>query len=87
MAKGINLSDDIVDSTMAYFQRFKHELVSSVQRDLEAGNPIEVGVLNGSIASSGKDVGVPTPVNDLIVACLAVADNRARSRLGSASSA
>ena len=73
MAKGINLSDDIVDSTMAYFQRFKHELVSSVQRDLEAGNPIEVGV--------------PTPVNDLIVACLAVADNRARSRLGSASSA
>ena len=86
-AKGINLSDDIVESTMAYFQRFKHELVSSMQRDLESGNPIEVGVLNGSIASSGKDVGVPTPVNDFIVACLAVVDNRARSRLGSASSA
>ena len=65
---------------MAHFMEEKHDLVSSMYLDLQAGNPIEVGVINGAVSRSGKEVGVPTPVNDFITACLTVADNRARSK-------
>ena len=86
-ARGRDFADDMVESTIAEYQAHKHEAISSMHVDLEAGNPIEVSVLNGAIARISKEVGVATPVNDFITACLTVADNRARSRLASASSA
>jgi 2-dehydropantoate 2-reductase len=76
-AKGVNLADDVVESTMDYFQRFKNELVSSMYFDLEAGKPLELRVLNGAVSRSGEEAGVATPVNDFITACLMVADSRA----------
>ena len=78
-ARGVNLAADVVESTMDYFQRFKKELVSSMHSDLEAGRPLELGVINGAISRFGKEVGVATPANDFITACLTVADRRARS--------
>ena len=81
-AMGVKLDDDIVSSTMAHFQEFKHELVSSMYHDLVAGNPLELSVLNGAVSRMSKTLGVATPVNDFITACLTVADNRARSGRG-----
>ena len=72
-------------STMAALRAVKHDAISSMYLDLEAGNPLEVAVLNGAISTTGKETGVATPVNDFITACLIVADNRARSGLASAS--
>ena len=80
-AKDVNLDDNVVESTMAHFEKVKHELISSMYADLEAGNPLELDALNGAIARLGKEVGVATPVNDFITACLALADNRGRARL------
>ena len=77
-ARGIELDGDIVESTMAHFQEFKKELISSMHLDLKAGSPLEVTVINGAVSRMGKKAGVPTPVNDLITACLTVADERAR---------
>ena len=78
-ASGVELEDDVVESNLTYFQRFKRELVSSMYQDLEAGRPLEVGVLNGAVSRIGNELGVPTPVNDFITSCLAVANQRARS--------
>ena len=60
-------------------ERLKHELSSSMYLDLQAGKPLEVGVLNGAVSRYGKEHGVATPVNDFITACLAVTDRRARA--------
>ena len=63
---------------MAGFQEYKEDLISSMHLDLEAGNPLEIAFLNGAVSRIGKEVGVETPVNDFITACLSIADSRAR---------
>ncbi|MCH8206143.1 MAG: ketopantoate reductase family protein [Chloroflexi bacterium] len=85
-AVGAQLADDVVDSGMANLERHKHELSSSMYLDLQAGNPLEVGVLNGAVSRYGKEAGVATPANDFITACLTVADRRARLAQGTGSS-
>ncbi|MCH7787525.1 MAG: 2-dehydropantoate 2-reductase, partial [Chloroflexi bacterium] len=77
-AKGIDLDEDVVESTMAGFQEYKEDLISSMHLDLEAGNPLEIAFLNGAVSRIGKEVGVATPVNDFITACLSIADGKAR---------
>ena len=77
-AQGVNLDDDIVESTMAHLQEGKQDAISSMYLDLEAGNPLEVSVLNGAVSRAGQEAGVATPVNDFITACLNVADKNAR---------
>ena len=86
-AMGAQLADDVVESAMADLERQKHELSSSMYLDLQAGNPLEVGVLNGAVSRYGKEAGVATPANDFITACLTVADRRARMAQGTGSSA
>ena len=76
-ASGVELDGDVVESTMAEFQETRDELTSSMFLDLEAGNPLELSLLNGAVSRIGGEVGVPTPVNDFITACLSVANNRA----------
>ncbi|HMN30381.1 MAG TPA: ketopantoate reductase C-terminal domain-containing protein, partial [Caldilineaceae bacterium] len=38
--------------------------------DLEHGRRIEVEALNGTLSRLGREVRIPTPVNDFIYACL-----------------
>ena len=38
--------------------------------DVEARRRLEVERLNGAVSRMGKELGVPTPVNDFIYACL-----------------
>jgi len=42
----------------------------SMKVDLERGKRIELEAVNGFISRLGKALGVPTPVNDIIYACL-----------------
>ena len=81
-ASGVNLDADIVESTMESFREDRYELVSSMYADLEAGRPLELANLNGKVSALGRDLGVPTPANDFITACLTPALNRAVSRRG-----
>ena len=46
--------------------------------DLKRGNQLEIDVLNGAVSRIGKEVGIPTPANDFITACLLIADKAAR---------
>lgn len=77
-AQGVNLDDAIVESTMAHLQEGKQDAISSMYLDLEAGNPLEVSVLNGAVSEAGREVGVATPINDFITACLSLVDKKAR---------
>ncbi len=81
IANGVNLDADVVETIMADFQKTGQDLVSSMHMDLEAGSPLELSAINGAVSTIGKEVGVDTPVNDFITACLTVADNAARKRL------
>ena len=85
-AKGVDLEEGVVEATMDNLIKFRHDLTSSMYLDLEAGNPLEVGVLNGAVSKAGKEVGIPTPANDFITTCLAVADRGARARRSLAAS-
>jgi 2-dehydropantoate 2-reductase len=39
----------------------------SMLQDLDAGRATEVDVVNGGVASRGRELGVPTPCNDRVV--------------------
>ena len=77
-ASGVDLDDGLPDSVMAGFLEEKGGLISSMHTDLMAGNPLEVSLINGAVARIGKEVGVSTPANSFISACLTIADNKAR---------
>ena len=78
-AAGVNLADDVVESTMAHLYEEKDGLVSSMHADLNGGRPLELANLNGKVSELGRELGVPTPLNDFITACLTPAHNRAVS--------
>ena len=79
-ASGVPLDDELPNSVMAGFQEEKGGLISSMHTDLVAGNPLEVSLINGAVARIGREVGVETPANSFIAACLAIADNKARGK-------
>ena len=79
-ASGVALDDGLPDAVMAGFLEEKSGLISSMHTDLVAGNPLEVSLINGAVARIGKEVGVDTPANGFIAACLTIADNRARAQ-------
>ena len=64
------------------FQERKDTMISSMKVDLDRGNPLEVGVLNGAVSKIGKKVRVSTPVNDFITSCLNIHHRRAISNQG-----
>lgn len=41
---------------------------ASMLQDVEAGRQTEIEVINGAIAAAGREAGVATPVNDMMVA-------------------
>ena len=79
-AAGVNLAPDLVDSIMDSFVEDRDHLISSMHADLRTGRPMEFGNLNGKVSELGRQLGVPTPINDFITACLIPQQNRALSR-------
>ena len=79
-ASGVNLDDALVDSIMRGFVEDKDHLISSMHADLSAGKPMEFGNLNGKVSELGARLGVPTPINDFITACLTPQHERAMSQ-------
>ena len=78
-AAGVNLDPGLVDSIMNIFIEDKEHLISSMHADLAAGKPMEFGNLNGKVSQLGGELGVPTPNNDFITACLTPQHKRAMS--------
>ena len=76
-AAGVNLAPDLAETTMEIFVAEGDHLISSMHADLTAGRPMEFGNLNGKVSELGHELGVPTPINDFITACLIPQHKRA----------
>ena len=71
-ARGINLNPETVSRTMDYLVGWAKDLKASMHTDLEAGRPLELEALTGALVRLGHEVGVATPVNDLLYTLLLV---------------
>jgi len=77
-AKGVNLSDAIVEQQFKMIESQPYNTTSSLQRDMMEGKPSELDAQNGTIAKMGIELGIPTPVNEFIYYCLLPQEKKAR---------
>ena len=69
-ARGIDLDPEVVERTMEYMDAEAESLQASMQTDLDAGRPLELEALNGTVVKLGRESGVPTPVNSTLFSVL-----------------
>ena len=79
-ARGVPLSGDTFEKTLAFFDRsLPEDATCSMQRDVQEGRPSELEYQTGAIVRLGREAGVPTPVNDFLYAALLPQEKQARS--------
>jgi 2-dehydropantoate 2-reductase len=69
-ATGVALLDSIPDEHVAILDTFPREWEPSELVAIQAGRPLELEALQGTLCAMGREVGVPTPINDVVYACL-----------------
>lgn len=78
-AKGIDLGADAVAKTWERYDALAPESTSSLQRDVMEGKPSELDAQLGAVVRFGRELGVPTPVSELLYALLLPQERRART--------
>ena len=69
LAKGVNLSDNLAHECMEWIDSLP-EFQVSMHGDFEAGRATELDALSGTVIRLGKQVGVKTPVHELLYSVL-----------------
>jgi 2-dehydropantoate 2-reductase len=69
-AEGALLDDSVVDWVLDRYQKSPPDSINSLHADRIAGRPMEIDARNGVIVRLGKKHGIPTPVNQMMVALL-----------------
>jgi 2-dehydropantoate 2-reductase len=69
-AKGIAVSNDIVEDVARSYSGFPPHVRASMAEDLERGRRLELRWLSGAVVRIGKQVGVPTPIHGFIATVL-----------------
>lgn len=69
-AKGISLADSVPDEHIAILDSVPPEWKPSMLAALEDGHPLELDSIQGALSAIGREVGVPTPINDIVYSCL-----------------
>ena len=69
-ARHIALSDTLPDQLVTILKNAASDFKPSMLVDLEHGRRLEIESLNGAVSHMGKELGVLTPVNAYIYACL-----------------
>ncbi len=70
-AKGVDVGEDYIEQRMDFVvNKVEPGMKASMAHDLERGNRLELDWLNGKVASLGKELKVPTPVSEDVVARL-----------------
>lgn len=69
-AKSINLASDVVSNAVAKLEKFEPTTTSSTQRDVASGKPFELEAFSGTIIQLGREMGIPTPVHEMLYALL-----------------
>jgi 2-dehydropantoate 2-reductase len=71
-AQGVPLPADYAADRLAFTDQVPAGMTSSMHRDLERGNRLEVAWLSGDVVERGAALGVATPCNRAIVDILSV---------------
>ena len=69
-AKGAGLRDDMAERHMSTVDGLPAEVGSSMLYDLTHGKRLELPWLSGTVSRMGTELGVPTPVHDVVSAAL-----------------
>ena len=69
-AKGIKLPDDAVEKTVGFTRNAPPTMMASMAHDLIRGNRIELPWLGGKVVAMGRELGIPTPVHEVLYAVL-----------------
>ena len=70
-AKGVEVGQDFVKGRVEFAEReLEKDSTASMMRDLLYGKRLELDALNGAIVRMGKELNVPTPMNQAIDAAL-----------------
>ncbi len=80
-ALGINIPQSAVEDTLQTLQDLPGNSTTSMQRDIAAGKPSELGVQTDAVVRLAQDNGVETPVNRFILHSLRPRELRARGAL------
>ena len=68
---------ETVEDKLAYYHQLwgtKHRaLKASMLQDLEKGRPCEIDFINGQVCRAGRECGIATPYNDMVVALVKLA--------------
>ena len=79
-AKGVHLSDKLVEKQFKMIESQPYNTTSSLQRDMMEGKPSELDAQNGAVVKMGIEVGIPTPINAFIYHCLLPQEKKSRVR-------
>jgi 2-dehydropantoate 2-reductase len=68
--RGVTLPENVISDAIALAESYNKKFKCSMLRDLEWKRPMEIEDLNGMVVKLGKELGVTTPLNQAIYACL-----------------
>lgn len=69
-ARGVAISDDIVETSIARSRSFPPDMYASMYHDLTRGRRLELEGLSGYVARHGAELGISTPRHQTLYACL-----------------
>jgi 2-dehydropantoate 2-reductase len=69
-AKGVPLPDDAAERNITMINGAPPAMMASMAHDLIKGNRIELPWLSGKVVAMGRELGVPTPVHEVLYAVL-----------------
>ncbi|MFZ5809992.1 MAG: 2-dehydropantoate 2-reductase [Chloroflexota bacterium] len=78
LANGVHLDPNIVSRRMAFIDSLSPQTTASMTRDILEGRPSELDDLIGAVTRIGKRLNVPTPLSDVLYACLLPQELRGR---------
>ncbi|KIF04559.1 2-dehydropantoate 2-reductase [Streptomyces sp. RSD-27] len=64
------------ETVLSFFDRAPHTMKSSMQRDAEAGRPLELDAIGGAVLRAGAGHGIETPATARLVAAVARPTNQ-----------
>ncbi|MCX6658005.1 MAG: 2-dehydropantoate 2-reductase [Euryarchaeota archaeon] len=81
-SEGIRLSSASMYARVRVVARDTSRNLSSMLQDVEQGNRTEIGQINGAFCRTGGDRGIPTPLNNALVAMVGSLESVARPQKG-----
>lgn len=76
-AGGVNIAADVVERRLAFSEGLEYGSITSMHRDVDAGNLFELEAFSGTIVRRAAESGVPAPIHRAIYALLLPALRRA----------